>query len=121
MTSFLASLSAGPLTFSAGYLLSPPLPYLVPSRTREEVGAGVSARIGPYWRAAVSGKYDLKLDRAAVIQGALGYEDECFILEARFMRRFAEDPTTERLYPSNTVVLMRVGLKTIGDYVFRAI
>jgi LPS-assembly protein len=116
-----ASLSAGPLTFSAGYLLSPPLPYLVPSRTREEVGAGVSARIGPYWRAAVSGKYDLKLDRAAVIQGALGYEDECFILEARFMRRFAEDPTTERLYPSNTVVLMRVGLKTIGDYFFRAI
>jgi LPS-assembly protein len=116
-----AYLSLGRVTLSAGYLNSPPLPYLNPVRSRQEVGAGFSARIGDYWRIAVSGKYDLKLDRPAVIQGTAGYEDECFILEARFMRRFAEGNTTGLAYPGNTVVLMRIGFKTLGEYFFRAI
>ena len=116
-----ASLSLGPVTFSAGYLQAPPVPYLIPTRTREEVGLGVSARVGQYWRVAVSGKYDLKLDRPAVIQGVAGYEDECFILETRFMKRFAENPVTQNLYPANTVILFRIGFKTLGQYSFRAI
>ena len=116
-----AYLSLGRVTLSAGYLQSPPLPYLNPVRTRLEVGTGVSARIGDYWRIAVSGKYDLKLDRPALIQGVAGYEDECFILEARFMRRFAESNTTSLATPGNTVVLMRIGFKTLGEYFFRAI
>jgi LPS-assembly protein len=85
------------------------------------VGAGFTARIGDNWRIAVSGKYDLKLDRAVLVQGAVGYEDECFILESRFIKRFAEDPATQNLYPASTVVLFRVGFKTLGDYFFRAI
>ena len=116
-----ANLSLGPVTLSAGYLWSPPLPYLTPARTRDEVGAGFTARIGENWRIAVSGKYDLKLERAVLVQGAIGYEDECFILESRFIKRFAEDPATQNLYPANTVVLFRVGFKTLGDYFFRAI
>lgn len=116
-----ANLNLGPVTLSAGYLYSPPLPYLTPSRTREEVGAGVTARIGEYWRVSASGKYDLALGRTVLVQGAAGYEDECFILEGRFIKRFAEDPTTTSLYPADTVVLFRLGLKTLGEYVFRAI
>jgi len=116
-----ANLSVGPVTFSAGYLRAPPVPYLIPTRTREEVGFGVAARIGPYWRASFSGKYDLRLDRPAVIQGIAGYEDECFILEGRFAKYFAEDPTTTSLYPSDTVILVRIGFKTLGQYLFRAI
>jgi LPS-assembly protein len=116
-----ANLSLGAVTLSAGYLWSPPLPYLQPSRTRDEVGAGFTARIGDNWRVAVSGKYDLGLDRPVLVQGAVGYEDECFILETRFIKRFAEDPATQNLYPANTVVLFRVGFKTLGDYFFRAI
>ena len=116
-----ANLSLGRVTLSAGYLWSPPLPYLQPSRTRDEVGAGFTARIGENWRIAVSGKYDLGIDRPVLIQGAVGYEDECFILEGRFIKRFAEDPATQNLYPANTVVLFRVGFKTLGDYFFRAI
>ena len=69
----------------------------------------------------MSGKYDLGIDRPVLIQGAVGYEDECFILEGRFIKRFAEDPATQNLYPANTVVLFRVGFKTLGDYFFRAI
>ncbi|WP_135467822.1 LPS-assembly protein LptD [Crenalkalicoccus roseus] len=116
-----ASLSLGPITLSAGYLESPSLPYLAPARRREEVGAGLAARIGRHWRLGVSGKYDLVLDRPAVLQGVAGYEDECFILEGRFMRRFAQDPAAQALYPANTVFLVRIGFKTIGEYLFRAI
>jgi LPS-assembly protein len=116
-----ANLSLGRVTLSAGYLWSPPLPYLQPSRKRDEVGAGFTARIGENWRIAVSGKYDLGIDRPVLIQGAVGYEDECFIIEGRFIKRFAEDPATQNLYPANTVVLFRVGFKTLGDYFFRAI
>ncbi len=116
-----ANLALGPVTLSAGYLWSPPLPYLQPSRVRDEVGAGFTARIGDNWRVAVSGKYDLQLDRPVLVQGAVGYEDECFILEGRFIKRFAQDPATQSLYPANTVFLVRVGFKTLGDYFFRAI
>jgi LPS-assembly protein len=121
MADTIANLNLGPVTLSAGYLYSPPLPFLTPARTREEVGAGFTARIGEYWRVSASGKYDLGLGRAVLVQGSAGYEDECFILEARFVKRFAEDPTTTSLYPADTVVLFRLGLKTLGEYMFRAI
>jgi LPS-assembly protein len=116
-----ANLTLGKVTLSAGYLYSPPLPYLVPTRSRDEVGAGFTARIGDHWRVGVSGKYDLGIDRPVLVQGSVGYEDECFILEGRFIKRFAQDPATQSLYPANTVVLVRVGFKTLGDYFFRAI
>ena len=34
---------------------------------------------------------------------------------------FAQDPVTSTTYPANTVVLVRIGLKTIGDYYLRAL
>jgi LPS-assembly protein len=116
-----ANLSLGPVTLSAGYLWSPPLPYLQPARARDEVSAGFNARIGQHWRVGVSGKYDLGIDRPVLIQGAVGYEDECFILEGRFIKRFAQDLATQQLYPANTVLLVRIGFKTLGEYFFRAI
>jgi LPS-assembly protein len=117
----IASVSLGAMSLSAGYLESPPLPYLTPVRSRQEVGAGFGARIGAYWRIGVSGSYDLKLDRPALFQGAATYEDECFLLEARFVRRFAESTASDSSLPGNTLVLVRVGFKTLGEYFFRAI
>ncbi|GGC62884.1 LPS-assembly protein LptD [Siccirubricoccus deserti] len=116
-----ATLGLGNVTLNAGYLYSPPLPYLLPVRARDEVSVGVSARIGEYWRANISGRYDLGIERPVLIAGSVGYEDECFILEGRFIKRFAQDPTTQSNYPADTVVLVRIGLKTIGDYFLRAI
>lgn len=122
-----AYLTVGPATFSAGYLYSVPLPYLIPeapltqARSREEVSVGVSGRIGQFWRAGISGRYDVKIDRPVLISGSVGYEDECFILEGRFLKRFAQDPTTQSLYPADTIVLFRLGFKTLGEYSFRAI
>ena len=116
-----ANLTVEGVTFSAGYLYSVPLPYLVPARSRDEVSAGIAGRINEFWRAGFSAKYDLGLGRWVLMQGFAGYEDECFILEGRFIKRFAQDPTTSTLYPANTIVLFRVGFKTLGEYFFRAI
>ncbi|MCO6418868.1 LPS assembly protein LptD [Siccirubricoccus sp. KC 17139] len=116
-----ATVSLGPVAVSAGYLYAPPVPYLLPTRSRDEVSLGVSARLGQYWRASAAGRYDLGIGRMVLLTGSVGYEDECFILEGRFLKRFAEDPTTNTTYPANTVVLVRIGLKTIGDYYLRAL
>lgn len=121
MVDTVANLSLGKVTLSAGYLYSQPLPYLIPTQARDEVGGGISARIGDYWHVGISGKYDLTLDRPALIQGNIGYEDECFILEGLFMKRFAQDLVTNQYYPANTVVLFRIGFKTLGQYFLRAI
>jgi len=116
-----ANLRLGAVTLSAGYLYSPPLPFLTPTRARDEVSLGVSAQVTENWRFSVTGKYDLGLGRPVLLQGTAGYEDECFIIETRFIKRFAQDPATQNLYPANTVILFRVGFKTLGDYFFRAI
>ncbi|MBW6397796.1 LPS assembly protein LptD [Roseomonas sp. HJA6] len=105
---------------TAGYLYTPAMPYLTPVQPRNEVVVGVNQQIG-HWRFGALARYDIELNRPVVITASAGYEDECFLLEARFLKSFAEDPGTNSLYPANTVLLFRIGLKTIGDVGFRAI
>lgn len=111
--------------FTGGYLYARPLPFLSGDRGRNEVSFGLGGQVrtaaGGVWRAQASVRYDLKLERPVLIQGVAGYEDECFILEGRLLRRFARDPVTQIDYVGNTVFLVRVGFKTVGDYFFRAI
>ena len=107
-------------SLTAGYLLTPAVPYLTPVQPRDEVAFGVTQRIGN-WRVSAFGRYDIQINRPVVFTASAGYEDECFLIEARFLKRFAEDPSTNSLYPANTVLLFRIGLKTIGDVGFRAI
>lgn len=109
------------LTLHAGYLYATAVPYLSPYRSREEVSAGFTARIADNWRINTTAKYDLSAGRFAIIQGAAGYEDECVIIEGRFLKRFAQDVVTSQNIPISTVVLVHVGLKTLGDYYFRAL
>ncbi len=107
-------------SISGGYLYTPPVPYLTPVQTRNEVAAGFTQRFG-HWRVSAYGRYDIEINRPVAVTATAGYEDECFIFEARFLKRFAEDPSTGSLYPASTLLLLRVGLKTIGDFGFRAI
>jgi len=113
------------LGLQAGYLYTTPQTYLTPLRTRNEVLVGVTAATrtasGSNWRMGVSARYDIDLDRPVLIQGIAGYEDECFILEGRFVRRFARDPSTQQDYAGNTLFLIRLGFKTLGEYGFRAL
>ncbi len=116
-----ARLDLGPsMSLHAGYLYATALPYLLPIRSREEAALGASARLGS-WRVNATAKYDISNGRFAVIQGGAGYEDECVIIEARVLRRFNRDLTTNLAYPMNTQILMHIGLKTLGDYFFRAL
>lgn len=107
-------------SLTAGYLLTPAVPYLTPVQPRNEVWAGATQRLG-HWRLSAFGRYDVEISRPVAVTAAATYEDECFLIEARFLKRFAEDPSTGNLYPSNTLLLFRIGLKTIGDFGFRAI
>ena len=126
-----ASVSLGSVGFldnvfiNSSYLFSPPQPALVNDRGRNEVSVGGGAQFrtagGGVWRASGSVRYDLKLERPVLIQGVFGYEDECFILEGRLLRRFAQDPVTRQDFVGNTVFLIRIGFKTVGDYFARAI
>ncbi|WP_369413623.1 LPS-assembly protein LptD, partial [Caldovatus aquaticus] len=121
MTDITGVLTIGHTSFSAGYLYTVPSPGLQPRRTRDEISLGVSTRLGEHWRVGAFGRYDIDINRPVLFAASAAYEDECFLLEARFVRNYAEDPATARLYPSNTLLLLRVGLKTVGDFGFRAI
>nr|WP_314076035.1 LPS assembly protein LptD [uncultured Roseococcus sp.] len=119
----------GPLDntyLSAGYLYQRPQPLLFAGdQGRNEVSFGGGAQYrtasGAVYRASATMRYDLKLERPVLVQATLGYEDECFILEGRLMRRYAQDLVTHQDFVGNTVFLVRVGFKTVGDYFFRAI
>ncbi len=112
------------VTLHAGFIYTTPQPFLTPVRARNEVVAGFSvshrAADGGRWRVAGSARYDIELERAALVTGSIGYEDECFIIEGRYIRRFAQDPLLGRNV-NNSLLLLRVGFKTIGDFSFRAL
>ncbi|RVT97151.1 LPS-assembly protein LptD [Rhodovarius crocodyli] len=113
------------LSFYGGYLYSTPQSFLTPLRTRNEVLGGVTATLrqtnGVQWRVNASIRYDLETGRPALVQGSAGYEDECFIIEGRFVRRYARDATTLQNYAGGTMLLFRIGFKTLGEYGFRAL
>ncbi|WP_207538359.1 LPS-assembly protein LptD [Sabulicella rubraurantiaca] len=113
------------LSFTAGYLYAPPLPFLTGDQGRNEVSFGVGGQVrsqaGGVWRLNASVRYDVRRQEPVAVIASGGYEDECFIVEGRLLRRFASDPVTNREYLGNTVFLVRVGFKTVGDYFLRAI
>ncbi|WP_371818991.1 LPS-assembly protein LptD [Roseococcus sp. SDR] len=113
------------LSLSGGYLFNNRLPQFPTSTGRNEVLVGASVQYrtaaGGVWRAAGSLRYDVVADTPAMIVANFGYEDECFILEGRFLKRYARNTTTGEPFIGNTVFLVRLGFKTVGDYFFRAI
>lgn len=130
-TDAVASLSlgnVGPLsnvTLSGGYLFNNRLPQFTSTTGRHEVLAAASVQYrtaaGGIWRASGSVRYDVGNDRPAIVAATFGYEDECFILEGRLLKRYARNTVTGEPFVGNTVFLVRLGFKTVGDYFFRAI
>jgi LPS-assembly protein len=118
---FSATLRPGSDTsLSLGYLQTPPTPYLNPYAERQEIAGAVTQRLG-FWRVSAFGRQNIELNRPVAVGLSAMYEDECFIFETRFVKRYAEDPATGNLYPGATVLLFRFGFKTIGDVGFRAL
>ena len=118
-----ARVGLGPISVSASYLFTDPNPALTltPREDRHEVGGGVTARLGTYWRAGAYGRYDIQRDRPVAAGLNLTYEDECLIFNASYQRDWAEQSKVNNYYPSGETLLFRIGFKTIGDFGFRAI
>jgi LPS-assembly protein len=108
------------LSVTAGYLGSDPPPNAA-YRKRDEISLGGVLRVDGNWRLGAFGRYDRGLERPVAAQAAITYEDECFIFETRFIRRWAEESGTGREVPGATMLLFRVTLKTIGDFGVRAL
>ncbi len=106
--------------FTLGYFQAPPMPFLNPVAQREEVYLGARQRLG-FWQVSAFGRQDIQLNRPVALGVSAMYEDECFIFETRFVKRYAEDPATGDFYPGATVLLFRFGFKTIGDFGLRAL
>ncbi len=108
------------LSITAGYLGSDPPPNSA-YRKRDEISLGGVLRVNENWRLGAFGRYDRGLERPVAAQAAITYEDECFVFETRFVRRWAEESGTGREVPGSTMLLFRVTLKTIGDFGIRAL
>ena len=87
-----------------------PASYFVP---RDEVTVGASTAYGPY---KLSGyvRRDLTLSKLVGIGAHGTYEDECFIFDVNFFRRY----TSINNDSGGTTILFQVTLKTIGQFGF---
>jgi LPS-assembly protein len=121
--------SAGPsyLRVAGGYLYSKVSPYaylfsaptvgqpILPGPPRHEVSASANTNFGP-WKFSAYARRDLELSKM-VGAGAMGqYEDECFIFNVRYDRRYTSIGTDH----GATTVLFTITLKTVGQFGFHA-
>ncbi len=99
------------------YNQPPPPPPGSPFYTaRNEVTVGAATRWGHY-RFSGYARRDLARDRMVAAGADAIYEDECFIADLRFFRRF----TNYNGDNGSTTVLLQFTFKTIGQFGFRAL
>jgi LPS-assembly protein len=118
--------SGGPDAFrlNAGYLYSAVNPYLYYDQAptaapagppRNEVSLGGTTKYGP-WKLSGSVRDDIRLGKLVTLVGDASYEDECFIFDAKFIRRY----TSVNNDGGSTTLLFTVTLKTVGQFGFHA-
>ena len=121
----LASWGADSLRFSAGYTYALTNPYLyydapggsaLATKPRNEGVLGVTTVTGP-WRLHASGRRDLRQNKMASVAAGGAYEDECFIFDVSFQRRY----TSINNDHGASTILFEVTLKTIGEFGFHAL
>ncbi len=127
MADALATVGGAKLRVTAGYLYTtynpynyydqpPPPPvatgFYIP---RNEITLGVNGARGHY-RLGVFGQRDLATNQMIAIGADGAYEDECFIFDIRFNRRY----TSFNGDTGATTILFQLTFKTIGQFGFRA-
>ncbi len=125
-----ATMSTGTsrLRFNAGYLYSTSTPYRyydadptsatsIASLTtpRNEVSVGASAKFGE-WRVSGSTRRDVRTNKFVGIDAGGTYEDECFIFDVHFYRRY----TSLLADKGDSGVQFNITLKTVGEFGFHA-
>ncbi len=116
------------VNMNAGYLWSSTSPYRlyddVPgsptylaalATPRNEVSLGASARYDA-WRVGGTARRDLRLNKFVGFEANATYEDECFIFDLRFYKRY----TSVLLDRGDTGLQFNITLKTVGEFGFKA-
>ena len=125
-----ATVSAGPEAFrmSAGYLYSTTTPYLfydnAPTSAaslaalntpRNEVSVGANVKFGA-WRFGGNARRDVRINKFVGLDAGGTYENECFIFDVRFYRRY----TSLLADSGDSGLLFNITLKTVGEFGFHA-
>lgn len=84
--------------------------------TREEIFASARYRLTDYWSINGTARRDLQEDRSVRYTAGVGYADECFAIDFRFIRDFTRDRDIE---PSNSIFL-RFSFKNLGETDFQS-
>ena len=128
MSDALASVGVPKFSVSGGYIYTTFNPYTLfdqplppPATTpfytpRNEVTFGVSSNWGQY-RFSGWARRDLQSNKMVAAGADAIYEDECYILDFRFYRRY----TTFNGDSGSTTGLVQMTFKTIGQFGFRAL
>ncbi len=101
---------------NVGYLQTAPSPYLTPYQERDEIGLGFNSRVGR-WRFGAFARRDIETEKMTSAAASAAYEDECFIFDVRFQRRFTEVDDGR----GDTSLLFRLVFKTVGELGFSAL
>jgi LPS-assembly protein len=128
MADALATVGVPKFSVSAGYFYStfnpytlfdqpPPPPVGSPFFTpRNEITAGVSSNWGKY-RFSGWARRNIQLSQMVAVGADAAYEDECYIFDVRFYRRY----TTYNGDHGSTTALIQMTFKTVGQFGFRAL
>ncbi|MBU6498481.1 MAG: LPS assembly protein LptD, partial [Rhodospirillales bacterium] len=119
--------TAGPswLRLDAGYIYSTTDPYLlydnppsqqVATAPRNEITLGASTGWGP-WRLHGSVRRNLQTDKLVAAGLGARYEDECFIFDVNFYRRY----TSINNDHGSSAIVFAITLKTVGELGFHAL
>ena len=113
------------LNVHAGYLYSTYNPYLyydtlpagvLPNQQRSEVNVGTSVHYGD-WRFSADARRDLALNKMVSVGAGGSYENECFIFDVRFTRRYASLAGDS----GATSLLFQLTFKTVGTIGFNGL
>ncbi len=117
----LASIGQSLFTVTGGYLYTntnpfylydqagpPPASYFLP---RNEITLGASTKFG-HWRFSTSVRRNLQTNQMVSLDARGTYEDECFIFDADFNRRY----TSIDFDHGETIFLLQVTFKTVGTF-----
>lgn len=99
-------------SFASAPPIGPADPLFTP---RNEITLGFTSSIGNYRLGAIA-RRDLSTGQMVSIGAMGGYEDECYIFDARFQRRY----TSVNNDHGSTTILFQMTFKSVGQFGFRA-
>ncbi len=120
----LASFGFPQVRFSTGYLYTSETPYyeldqppaIAADTPRNEVSASMSTNYGDY-RFSATGRRDLRTGQMVALGADAAYEDECFVFEVKYLRRY----TSLNGDSGSSTLLFQITLKSVGQFGFHGL